>query len=380
VNAKVTGMKGLKTEELVRAYFLRAGFFVLRSVRLKIGGDDLTDVDLWVYERSATLARRRIVLDIKDKRVPQAAERLFFVLGLAQIAQVEGAGVVTSDPRPGLRDLARRNGVLWIDGADLQRLKESADLLIPDRLSEESLLSAIGEVDHARGSRFFRDNFDAMKSAVAHKFGAASANVALNGFQAVAQEAVAAHPTSAAALVAGRLTFLAAALAAAALDFASAEIALRPNAERLRHLVEAIRYGDDAAGTLKQLRWAEAAIREYAPNGAGVAQVVHERFTQGLSAVPAEALAEVAAPLTKTDALFEIARTLEALAFKRDVPSFDHLPPNAKPFLGAVLDFSGVSRSAFAKAWRSSAPGPVAGGNPPQSPSPPNRPESDQLL
>ena len=92
-----------------------AGFFVVRGVKLRYGGDELTDIDLWLYERSATLARRRIIIDIKDNAQPKAAERLFFVKGLAELIQVEATGIATSDTRRSLRELARKHNVLWID-------------------------------------------------------------------------------------------------------------------------------------------------------------------------------------------------------------------------------------------------------------------------
>jgi hypothetical protein len=41
--------KGYRLEELLRAYFLRAGFFVVRSVPFQDAGDDLTDIDLWLF-------------------------------------------------------------------------------------------------------------------------------------------------------------------------------------------------------------------------------------------------------------------------------------------------------------------------------------------
>ncbi|RWA75893.1 MAG: hypothetical protein E5V89_01120 [Mesorhizobium sp.] len=52
--ATASGAKGLKTEELVRAYFLRAGFFVMRGIKLRHDGVELTDIDMWAKdERSA---------------------------------------------------------------------------------------------------------------------------------------------------------------------------------------------------------------------------------------------------------------------------------------------------------------------------------------
>ncbi|MCG7392655.1 hypothetical protein MHY87_07030 [Microvirga sp. ACRRW] len=351
MNLKKTGDKGRKTEELLRAYFLRAGFFVVRGVTLRVGGADLTDIDLWVYERSATLARRRTIVDIKDKKTPQAAERLFFVKGLAEAIQVEGAGVATTDNRPALREFARRNGVLWIDGADIQRMKDSPELNVDERITEEALDTLVSNVDAGRGTKGLKESWDRIKSAVADRFGAASANTALDEAQALARLALMAHPDSVSSRVAGRITYLAAAIAAASLDFASAESALRPFQERHRQMVHALRFGEDAEGTSQRLKWAEAAIRQYAPNGNAVAKLVRDAFIEDAMAVPAENLAEIAARLTKNEALFNIARKLERAAYSVDLPTFDELDVETKGFLGAVFDFLNIDRASFAKAW-----------------------------
>jgi hypothetical protein len=349
---KASGAKGLKTEELVRAYFLRAGFFVMRGIKLRYDGLELTDIDIWVYERSATLARRRTIIDIKDKRSPQAAERLFFVKGVANVISVEGAGVATTDNRPVLRELARKHGVLWIDGADLQRLKDSDAISSLNRITEEEFNGEIADIDNARNGRVLRDKIDEVKSAVADRFGPSCANTALEGFQLFARETVNSHPASAAARGAGRLTYLAAAIAAAAFDFASADTALRPSAERVRHMTDAIRFGANTEGALANLRWTEAAIREYLPNGAGLAQVVREKFTAELNAVPAEGLAEIVIRLSNSEKLFSIAKSLEKAAYATHLVSFDYLDSDAKGFLGSLLDFADISRPKFAEGWR----------------------------
>jgi hypothetical protein len=350
VSAKKTGAKGLQTEELLRRYFLRTGFFVVRGVLVRHEGVDLTDVDLWIYERPTTLARRRTIVDIKDKGTPKAAERLFFVKGLAETIGVEGAGVATTDSRPALRRLARKQGLLWIDGDDIQRLKASSELANWDRLSEEELASEVSDIDSLRMSRNLRDQFEKVKSGVASRFGASSANISLEGVGYFAREAIAAHPSSPAAKILIRLTYHAAAIAAASLDFASSDTALRPAPERLRGLTEAIRYGADADGVLEQLRFAERAVRDYMPNGAGAAKVVRDGFTADLAAIPAEGLAEIVLKMTRGDALFETARTLESAAYAKTVPSFDDLELTSRSFVGAVLDFVSIDRPTFARA------------------------------
>ena len=59
--------RGATLEELLRAFFLRAGFFVVRGVPFEHLGEELTDVDLWLYERPTGTARRVQICDIKSK-------------------------------------------------------------------------------------------------------------------------------------------------------------------------------------------------------------------------------------------------------------------------------------------------------------------------
>lgn len=355
-STKKSGKKGFETEEIVRSYFLGAGFFVVRGVKLRYSGDELTDIDLWLYERSATLARRRIIIDIKDNAQPKAAERLFFVKGLAELIQVEATGVATSDSRRSLRELARKHNVLWIDNSDLQRLKSSQKLTISHRLSDEELNDLITKVDTSRSSKIVRDVFYSVKSSVADRFGPSCANTATDGALYFGRMCVEAHPGSLAAQLFTRLTYFCCAIAAAALDFASGETALRPHQERLANLTDAIRFGEDPKGTAEKLRWAEAAIRDFAPNGAGLAEGIRRRFHDALQSVPAENLAEITVKLANSDRLFNAARDLEHAAFYTDCPSFDDLSIDAKSFLGAILDFISVDRLSFAKSWNSTKP------------------------
>ncbi len=345
------GKKGLVTEELLREYFLQAGFYVVRGAKLRYEQTELTDVDLWIYERSATLARRRTIVDIKDKQRPQASERMFFVMGLARIIGVEGVGVATTDKNVGLRNLARKNKVLWIDGEDLQRLKSSDKLLSGQRLSEEEFQLLVDGLDKQRGGRQFRTYLDAMKSSVVDRFGASSANLALETFTNFAHQAIKAHPKSVSAAVLTRLTFLSASFAAAALDFASADSALRPLAERRKHMANAIRFGENMEGTYKKLEWADMALREYFDNGSSLSKQIKEGFNKDINQIPADDLADVVVRLSHTNSLFDIARKLDHAAYSREQVSFDSLPNDVKSLVGALLDFCRLERKLFAAAF-----------------------------
>lgn len=350
MNKKSHGKKGFATEELLREYFLRAGFFVVRGASLQYDKVELTDVDLWVYERSATLARRRTIIDVKDKQRPQAAERLFFVSGLGKTIGVEGVGVATTDKNQKLRALARKNKVIWIDGDDLQRLKNSDKLMQGGRLTDEDFFSVVDGLDKQRGGRIYRAEVDAIKSAVVDRFGASSANLALDAFCTFSNGAIKSHPGGDAARALTRMSFFAAALSAAALDFASADAALRPVAERRKHMANAIRFGENVEGTYDKLEWAEMALREYSDNGASIAKQVRSGFEHDLEQVPADDFATIVVKLSNTNSLFDIARKLEYAAYRVDDVSFDALPIDARSFVGALLDFSKQDRKLFANA------------------------------
>lgn len=346
----MTNNKGLETEELLRNYFLRAGFFVVRGINVQVKGTYLTDADLWIYERSATLARRRTIIDIKDKRRPQAAERIFFVKGLSEILNVEGAGVVTTDKNSTLRDLARKNKILWIDGDDIQRIKNSKHLQVIQRLSEEEFLILVDKLDKGRGGKAYRLAYEQTKSSMGDRFGASSANVALDSFGNFSKEAIKAHPNSDSAKTLVRLSYFSASLAAISMDFSSADTALRPLDERLKHMANAIRFGSDLIETHKKMEWLELALNTYVENGASVFRQVREKFLFEAEKIPADDLAQMVTKYSNTSALFDIAKMLEAAAFNDEIVSFDELPTDGKSFIGALIDFSGQSREKFSSA------------------------------
>lgn len=163
-------------------------------------------------------------------------------------------------------------------------------------------------------------------------------------------------------------------------------VALRPAGERHRYITDALRYGQDSTGTHERLKWAQAAISDFLPNGPALARTVGDRFTHALRQVPAEGLAEIIVKAAATDRLFDAARMLEGAAFAPTVPAFDEIDVEARSILGAMLDFVGVDRSLFASAWtpnRNQTPQPAA--TPTASPNagvkpPPPRGQSEKLL
>lgn len=122
------GSKGPELEEALKAYFWRAGYFVVRGVPYRVGDDDVTDIDLWLYERPAALTRRRLIVDAKNKQRPKASERIIWCRGLQDALNVDGVIVATTDQRESARRLAQTVGVTLLDGDAVSKLLQSEKL------------------------------------------------------------------------------------------------------------------------------------------------------------------------------------------------------------------------------------------------------------
>src|SRR5262245_50281468 len=109
--------KGPSMEEALRYYFIRNGYYTLRSVPFIYREFDVTDVDIWLYERPSAVSRQRIIVDAKNRKTPQAIERIFWTLGLRVALGVEQAIVATTERRPAVAEFGKLKGLVVLDGA-----------------------------------------------------------------------------------------------------------------------------------------------------------------------------------------------------------------------------------------------------------------------
>lgn len=356
MNEKAQTPKGAVLEEVLRAYFLRAGFFVIRGVPFRFADEDLTDVDLWLYERPTGTSRRVQICDIKYKQRPKAVERIFWTSGLADALEVDGAYVATTDKRKSLRSVAERLDIQLIDGTDIQRIQNSQAILYSDRIGDEQLIQELQAIDKEFRNKKLQEGRVDIISALSEGFGAPSAVRALEGFGRLASAAISYHPDSRAARAVGRLAYFAAAIACESLDYVSVGAAFRTMDERRDLILNAVRLGALSDERGKQiLKLAIALVEKYAPGGKGSASAVEAGLKRDLEQIPAEIVADQAVRLLKSDQLFVTGRELEMASYHVSLPPFDALSVPTKSMLGALLDYAGVDRGRFASAWKAGA-------------------------
>jgi hypothetical protein len=359
----IPGGKGFDLEEALRAYFWRAGYFVVRAVPFRLDGDDVTDIDLWVYERPAALTRRRLIVDAKNRRSPKASERIIWASGLRAALGVDGAIVATRDRRPATRNLAKALNVVLLGGDAVTKLTHSEQLNKAGSLRCEELDQAVKRIDDSRRSTEWRQNLRDARGSLISGMGVQSANRNLEASRFFAEQAVAAQPHSEQAQTALRLFYLTSALAAISLDFALADQAFRSQDERRHAIISSVRFGDaEGVSTLATVRTAIGLARKYAENGAAVAKQIEYGFSGDAEHIPAEIIADYVSRISTSDALFNIAREIERASSDLELPSFDDISNEAKSLLGVFLDFNRISREKVAEAWSRKARGPVEKG------------------
>ena len=349
---KKAGQKGFVLEEILRDYFLRAGYFVVRGIPYRVDGNDLTDIDLWLYERPTGSARRRQIVDAKAKSKPKTVERLLWTKGLAEALDVDGAYVATTDARPIIRKIAKKLGIRIFDGKDLQRIRASDKVRFSEHLTDDELRQMVRSVDEDRNSKDFQLNLSDVKSSVIDNFGPSTVVRSLDAVAYYASQAISAYPDSPVAKLAGRLTYFSGAFVAIGLDAVSVDAAFRPLEERRAILINTIRYGNtDVEAGLKELRLALGLVRQYADNGSVVAQSIEERTSKEYDNISAEIIADEVVRMKINEILFSVAKELERASYLRVCPNYDQLDTSVKSFLGTLLDFSGIDRKTFAMAW-----------------------------
>jgi len=294
-------------------------------------------------------------VDAKSKTKPKAVERLFWTKGLYELLEVDGAYIATTDTRPLLKEMSRRLGLSVLDGADIKRMADSDRVLLPNRISEEEILTKIRDFDKSRRTKDTQNAYGDLKAALIDRFGGGTVNRALEHVAGFADALVSCHPKSNGAEVNLRLLYVAASISAIALDFSLTKVSFKSADERRKTVLNVIRYGEeDESRGLEKVRIATALIERYAANGSAVAQSVSQAIKSDFSKIPAEIIADHILKNLKSDGLFRLARSLELRAFSADLLGFDDLPAEEKSFLGVLLDFSGIDRPSVAEGWVSS--------------------------
>lgn len=335
--------KGGRAEEGIAAHFRNMGFFALRGLPFRHDDEDITDVDVWLYERGAGAERRRFIVDAKNKARPKLVERLFWTSGARDALGIDGAYVASAGIREANRRLAKR---LRVNVVDLQTvvIDESA---ISHRLTREELAKLVGETDRHRDSKKWRTHLHDTLASLLTAFGGSSANVALRSANYFSDQVLTAAPGSPTCQLAARAFYLSLSAAAIGLDYVVAQAAYLPADRAQIEVEDTVRYGSDHAETKRRLDLAVKVARQYLGNAQ--ASQLREKIAADTEGFQADVIAEVALKMGRSGSLFEAAIHLELATHLRQFPTYSSLSTAARSFCGAVMDFFELDRAQLAE-------------------------------
>lgn len=322
--------KGPAAEEALRNYFLNIGYFVARGCKFTYNRFDVTDVDLWLYARNSPLSRERVCVDIKNKKTPQALERIFWAKGLQKVLGLDASVVATTDSRPDVRTFGLEHDVKVLDGKFLARLTKSAKSQ-QDRISEEEFLLQLE--DGPLGD--WRLRYELSKSRLLHSLNFDGCNAWLDDIGVVLTDTAAGVPR-------WRLLYVNCSHLLIAVDFILRQHVTSDHDQRKAIIDAGIRFGESGQAFTEKVSLMAASLVESVAAQPGLAKTVQQEIQDQASQVRAEILAEFFAK--NTSGFFDVALTLEAAAFAPKVAMPSALPAACQGVIGLLADFSGVDR------------------------------------
>ena len=346
--------KGYVTEELLRSYFLKAGYYVARGVPFVYEGYDITDIDLWLYGRASSVSREITIVDIKNRKTPQVMERIFWIQGLKLAAKATNAVVATTDKRQEVKNFGRDIGILVLDGRFLARLAGSDQPNI-HRLGDEEFFSHIEQYSLGKLDGDWRGRVLLCKSLLPSGLSFDNCNEWLTHARFFAEQSITKTTQRETAL---RCLYLISSFIAIAVDFLQREISFLEQADRSALIRDGFTYGSKGStGMNKVLDVAMRLVEEHAPDGTLISKQVHASIDRQLSLLNTRILGEYFSKTEVVKTLFSVGRELENLAMQRTFSSHAAASVESRSMLSCFLDYWGIDRVMFSDIEKGTAPG-----------------------
>lgn len=333
-------LKGPAAEEALRNYFLSIGYFVARGCKFRFNRFDVTDIDLWLYGRSSPLSRERLNVDIKNKKTPQALERIFWAKGLQSVLNLDGCIVATNDHRSDVLEFGLQHQVKVLDGRFLGRLTKSGRSHL-DRITEEQFVAELEQASLGKLGGDWKGRYETSKSRVLDSLTFDGCNAWLDDIDYFLGQ-VESLPLAAAP--ARRMVYSTSAYFLISVDFILREHVAAEHEQRRALLDSGFRYGTAGKSFTEKLGRMAAALVGSVVSQPSVAENIERELIAQAAGVKAELLAEYFSKAATQSALFEAARELEAAAFAIQVPLPSSMTPAVQSLLGVFADFFGLDR------------------------------------
>lgn len=335
--------KGHKMEETLRKYFAKAGYFVVRGVPFRFDNELVTDIDLWLYEKSFSMSRQITIVDIKYKKTPQAIERLFWTHGLKATLKVDKAIVATTDKRKAIKELANKLDIVVLDGNFLLKIQDS--IIDNNRIDEEDFIKEIENYSLNKHDGDWKGKYIESKLLLTKKlnFNTANSYIEISHFFL---KQLLSKPSQ--RILALRLFFLIISYLAITIDFIMKDTFILDPSEKKRIFNEGFNYGSQGdIGMKKIINTSLELIEQNIPEGSSISNQLKRNIENKINSMRTEILSEFFSNNDINKHIFNIARELESMAMSKKIKKYNEIDTNTKSYIFCLMDFWSIERKKF---------------------------------
>lgn len=329
-------LKGAAAEEALRNYFLSIGYYVVRGSRFIFNRFEVTDIDLWLYARNSPLSRERICVDIKNKKTPQALERIFWAKGLQTVLNLDSCIVATTDTRPDVSEFGLQHNVKVLDGKFLSRLTKSPRSQM-ERISEETFLTEMEEGSLGRLGGNWRGRYEVSKARLLYSLDFDGCNAWLADIDYLFSQI-------ASGIHAWRLLYVSCSHFLIALDFILKDLITADQGTRRQALERGIRYGVSGQSFTENVGRMAAALVQSVTAQPGLSETLQQELRAQATGVKADLLADFFSRSTTGSGLFDTALAFERAAFEPIITMPSSMEVTSQSIIGVLADFCGMDR------------------------------------
>jgi len=339
--------KGFEMEEYLRSYFLQSGYFVVRGLPFNYEGFDVTDIDLWLYSRESSVTRSVTIVDIKNKKTPQAIERIFWAKGLSKAVKADNVIVATTDRRKAVKDFGRDLNVLVLDGVFLSKLQKT-ERILNVRLSDEEFIKKIDDYNLGKLDGDWKSQILKCKGLLADGITFDSCNQWLEvGRYFIDQVLTKPSQTE----VALRCFYYSLSLFVIGVDFVLKELSFLDQNERIERLVDGFTFGSKGrSGVDKMLSLSLSLLEQFTDEGKTTSSRIRSKVMSDFDSLPTTILGEYFAANEVGKSLFKVAKELEQLSMSRTFNNHAQATIELRGLIACLLDTWEIPRQSLSQA------------------------------
>lgn len=332
--------KGSFMEELLKYYFRSLGYFAVRSIKLRFNDMDITDVDLWLYNRKSPISRERINVDIKNRRTPQAIERMFWARGLQNILNLDKCIVVTTDARQTVVDYGEKYGVTVIDGQFLSRLIDKK--LTDGWMQDEDLFKPLASSGLDKFMGDWKGRHEYSKSLLLTHLNYDGCNRLIEEINYFINQILLNNINS---KLAARLLYLIIAYFLIVLDYLLSNLTMSSKSNIYASMIEGFRYGSSGKVFMSEVvKLAARLAKGYTGGSQNIDDQIRKDVFMASESIPVEILAEYFSTVNVWNNLFAIAKYFLDAGYSIKFSSPNELDAPAKAIVGVFADLLKVQR------------------------------------